>query len=171
MQNFGFSFQVDPANPFWSEMELVLRVADVMSPGQMMIQAPGSSIEVATLDIFEPGQYVVALGDFRLMGPYGLISILTMPGLQLGLDSWGLRSAVIEPLPQVVTWTGLSSTDWYDATNWADGFVPGMYHEALIMPGPFQPVIVSDVIVRSITISEGASVMTAPGAMLILTGN
>jgi len=171
VQNFGFNFQVDPANPFWAGMELVLRVADVMSPGQMLIQAPGSSIEVATLDIFEPGEYVVVLGDFRMMGPEGFISMTTMPGLQMGLDSWGLRSAVIEPLPQVVTWTGLSSSDWYDATNWSDGVVPGVYHEALIMPGPFQPVIISDVILRGITISEGASVMTAPGAMLILTGN
>jgi len=104
-----------------------------------------------------------------MIGPEGFISMMTMPGLQIGLDSWGLRSTIVVPPLATTAWLGLVSTEWNDPSNWSNG-VPGIFHQAVIMPGPFQPVILTDVMIMRINLSEGATVITAPGASLIVTG-
>jgi hypothetical protein len=169
VSNFGFSFNIDPTNAFWSDMVLILNVRAVNIPGILMIQSPSGSIPFASVNINSPGEYVVPLGNFTLGGTNGIISMVPQPGLQMEFDSWGFRSQLRELPPQNTVWTGNSSSNWTDPLNWSNG-VPGIFHNVTIMPGLHQPFITSNVIIKSILISEGANVITAPGVSLMVTG-
>ena len=170
VQNLGFSFNIDPTNGFWSDMEMVLNVSQVINPGILMIQSPSGSIPMASLNIEGPGAYFVQLGDFTLNGPEGFCSMITTEGLWIELDSWGWRSRLNTLPPQSTIWTGLVSSNWLDPANWTDG-VPGIFDHVQIMPGTFQPVVFTDVIIKSLTISEETNIILAPGGYLLVTGN
>jgi len=171
VQQFGFSFQINPSDPFWSEMELVLKVNNVNDPSDLIISSPSGSIPEVTVPIFEPDTYVIPLGDFTQYGdPFGIITMIPTELLQMELDSWGLRSVYGYPSPPTTTWLGLISDSWTDPSNWSDG-VPGPYHHVIVNLGDgFQPRIDLDVSIWTITIMDGATVNTAPGAILMVNG-
>jgi hypothetical protein len=133
--------------------------------------SPTSGVPDTMVYISESGTYIVPLGDFTQSGyTTGIIQMIPMNELQFAFDCWGFRSAYDPFAPLITAWLGGSSSDWNDPLNWSDG-VPGINHEVTIMPGFYQPVINSDVIIKKLTIHEGAAVITAPGAYLIVTGN
>jgi hypothetical protein len=169
VENFGFSFIIDTTSAFWSDMQLIINVLNINSPGTLMIFSPHSTIQESEVYIDAPGEYIIPLGDFTQSEMFGMISMSTIGDLQIGIDSWGLRTAVTSPPPLISMWIGYASSEWNNPENWSNG-VPGMHYEVTIMPGLFQPVITTDVIIKSMTIMEGAAVITAPEGYLILTG-
>jgi len=171
VQHLEFTFQIDPDDPGWSQMELLLYVNEVSSSGTLQILSPASDVEEVFLDVFEPGQYGVVLGDFTQDGTIeqGSISLVTSSDLEFSLDCWGLKSSV-PTTALATTWHGEYSTDWNNPLNWSDG-VPGYNHTVIITPGEFQPFIESDIVIKRITVQEGANVITAPGAYMIVWGD
>lgn len=170
VQNFGFSFQIDHSNPYWTSMKLILRISNVLTPGTMIIQCPGSSIPFVPITINAPGQYIIPIGDFSNIGNTGTMSMLAGSGLRIALDSWGLKSAVVEPPLITTAWLGLLSSDWTNPGNWSGG-VPGLFHNVVIGPGPFEPVINNEVVIKSLAILPEAVLITSDGGSLILTGH
>ncbi len=167
--DFGFSFQIDQTNAFWSDMELILNINSVMIPGILTIQSPSGSLPFTQITINTPGEYNVPLGNFTLNGPEGFIQLISSAGLQIEFDAWGFRSRLHTLPPMPTDWVGLVSNDWTDPANWTNG-VPGIFHDVTITPGPFQPLIMTDVMVRSMTIMEEAGINTAPGVNIRITG-
>jgi hypothetical protein len=168
VNQFGFGFQIDPTNPFWTSMQLILNVLTVDNPNVLMIQSPSGSIPGATVNIAEPGTYIIPLGDFTSNGINGNIIMVPMGDMLISLDSWGFRSNFVPP-PLITVWYGEVSSDWNDPLNWSDG-VPGPNHAVIILATPNPPVIVSDVIVKSMSVSEGASIITTPGVIVTVIG-
>jgi hypothetical protein len=168
VQQFGFSFMIDPTDELWSDMQLILEINEAFNIDDPLL-ITSSAGEDFTVALEGPGTYTVPLGDFT-DNTYGIINMIPQGDLQIGLDCWGFRSAFDPYAPLITIWFGSSSSDWNDPLNWSSG-IPGMNHEVTIMPGSYQPVINSDVIIKKMTIQEGAAVITAPGAYLIVTGN
>lgn len=169
VEMFGFTFMIDPTDLLWSDMQLVLQVNEVLSADNMLMITSSGSIPETMVVINGPGQYLIPLGNFS-NSPYGFIHFIPQGSTLISLDCWGFRTTLLHPPVFVSTWTGINSSDWNDPLNWADGMVPGMNHEVVIMPGPFQPVISFDVMIKKLAIMEGAAVITAPGAFLIISG-
>jgi hypothetical protein len=170
VEDFGFSFQIDPSNGFWSDMELIINLNTVMNPGILTIQSESSTIPLTQISINTAGEYIVPLGNFTLNGPQGIIHLVSTAGLQIEFDALGFRSRLHTLPPMITAWVGLISQDWADPANWTNG-VPGIFHDVIITPGPFQPMIMTNVMIRSMTIMEEAGVSTAPGVNVIVTGN
>lgn len=170
VQHFEFTFQIDLADLFWSEMELVLYINQVNSPDMMQVVSPSSTIPESLIPIVEPGMVVVPLGDFTQLGDtYGTIMMIPSEFLQFEIDSWGLRSVYGYPSPPTTTWIGEISEIWIDPMNWSDG-VPGPYHHVIIDNTLFHPRIDFDVSIWSIEIMNGASVNVEPGSILEING-
>ena len=66
------------------------------------------------------------------------------------------------------SWTGATSSDWTDASNWSAG-LPNELKEVTIGTGTFQPIIASTVTINKLTIATGATLTVASGN-LIVTG-
>jgi hypothetical protein len=168
--NFGFSFQIDPSNALWTDMELKINVSAVMNPGILQIMSPSGSIPQVLVPIFEPGEYNILMGDFTLGDPIGNMQMIPMDGLFIELDSWGFRTRLHDLPPQLTTWTGEFSSNWNDPANWSNG-VPGIFHDVIIQPGPFQPLIEADIMIHSVTVAPGGSIETAPGFQITVWGS
>lgn len=76
----------------------------------------------------------------------------------------GQRTLTIEKVSgdsscNAISWTGSTSADWFDGTNWATNAVPTSSDDIVIAsPAPFQPVISATAAAcGSITINSGAS--------------
>lgn len=70
-----------------------------------------------------------------------------------------------------VTWTGATSTAWNVASNWNCGSVPGATTDVVIPAGmPRYPSVTSSLSCKSINIRPGATLTTAPGVILTVTG-
>lgn len=71
---------------------------------------------------------------------------------------------VADPMP----WTGTTSSDWNDGSNWAGGFVPYSTINVIIhSSAPNQPVIASGTpVVRNLTVGSSAVLTIDPGASL-----
>jgi hypothetical protein len=151
-------------------MELKINVSAVMNPGILQIISPSGSIPQVLVPIFEPGEYNILMGDFTLGGPIGNMQMIPMDGLFIELDSWGFRTRLHDLPPQLTTWTGEFSSNWNDPANWSNG-VPGIFHDVIIQPGPFQPLIEADIMVHSVTVSPGASINTSPGFQITVWGS
>jgi hypothetical protein len=163
-----FTFQIDPGDPFWSNMNLIFQINSVTNPGQMQILSPTSTIPESLLNIPAPGEYIVPLGDFTQGGfTGGNIILLTSPPLQFDFDSWGMRSALPTDA-RVTVWFGEVSSDWNEPLNWSDG-VPDQNTSVIINPSFNSPVITTDVYVKDITINAGANVVAATGSEVIVT--
>ncbi|WP_400190531.1 T9SS type A sorting domain-containing protein [Hymenobacter sp. B81] len=68
------------------------------------------------------------------------------------------------------TWTGGTSSDWFDARNWSCGQVPTRSSTATIASGPFQPVVTgSGAEVETLSIEPGAALQVV--SALRLYGN
>ncbi len=170
VREFGFGFQIDPGDPFWSEMELVLYVSQVVNPDYLQIVSLFGSIQEAAVFISEPGLYIIPLGDFTQGGDtYGAISMIPTADLQMEFDSWGLRSVYGYPSPPSTTWLGEVSDSWTDPLNWSEG-VPGLYHNVIVNSGDHDPRVDLDVSIWTITIMEGATIHVEPGSILMLNG-
>lgn len=56
------------------------------------------------------------------------------------------------------TWTGATSADWNDATNWSGGFIPAAADSVIIPAGvPHFPALTSAVTVRGVTVADLAT--------------
>jgi hypothetical protein len=104
---FGCSFSVNVEDEYWTEMELVIDVAEVFSPGVINIFSENSPDGFAEIFIAEPGRYYAPLGDMTFAGsPVGSLGMevpfsFEMSGLDFTFDSWGLRTLYAEPLHNV----------------------------------------------------------------------
>jgi hypothetical protein len=67
------------------------------------------------------------------------------------------------------TWTGTTSTDWTVATNWSN-VVPTSNHDVTIAAASKQPVIASNVSVKSLTLNASTSLTVSSGFNLTITG-
>ena len=68
-------------------------------------------------------------------------------------------------------WTGITSNDWSDPTNWCSGLVPDANTDVVINPGGHPPSITSDAICRNLTIQEGAILSIVGSNVLSIKGN
>lgn len=87
-------------------------------------------------------------------------------GQAVGLDATGklvLASSLI------TTWTGATSTDWTDATNWSNG-VPNPASNVTIGTATYQPTIASNVTINSLAIASGATLSINEGKVLEVSG-
>jgi len=68
------------------------------------------------------------------------------------------------------SWVGLTSTDWFTASNWCDNAVPTLASDVIINTGIFQPVINNTAQCNSITINTGAT-LTVSGTNTLTVGS
>jgi hypothetical protein len=70
------------------------------------------------------------------------------------------------------TWVGSVSTAWENGTNWSCGIVPDSNTDVIISIGsPNDPIINSNVTVKSVTANTGANLTVNPGFRLDITGS
>ncbi len=98
VQNFGCSFAINTSDPYWTNMELQIDVAEVLTPGNLVIATP-TEMQTYELFISTPGIYTVSLGDMTLHGEVGHLYFNTTggkskapSGLAFSFDSWALRT-------------------------------------------------------------------------------
>ena len=95
VQNFGFSFTINPMDEYWSNMELVLSISEVIEPGDLIIHSMNSPEPMQVISITEPGVYTVPMGNMMMAGEYGMIQMTVQQAktnLAIALDCWGLHS-------------------------------------------------------------------------------
>ncbi|TVT41919.1 DUF4394 domain-containing protein [Hymenobacter setariae] len=81
-------------------------------------------------------------------------------------------AAVPTPDANAITWTGNVSGDWGAAGNWAPNRIPTSTDNVIIPTGrPNQPSIFTPQQANNLTLASGASLNTAPGGVLSLSGN
>ena len=68
-------------------------------------------------------------------------------------------------------WTGITSSDWSDPTNWCSGQVPDANTDVFILPGGHQPSISTDAICRNLTIQADAIIDMIGSNTLSIKGN
>jgi predicted outer membrane repeat protein len=68
------------------------------------------------------------------------------------------------------TWIGTTSSDWTDATNWSIKGVPSATKDALIAAAANQPIIGSNVSIKSLTLNASTSLTVNTGFNLTVTG-
>ncbi len=75
------------------------------------------------------------------------------------------------PLTNLITWTGITSTDYGTASNWQPQVVPGTTSNILI-PGatPFQPEVSAAAGAQNVTLNAGAT-LTTMGASITVSGS
>ena len=95
VQNFTFTFNINTMDEYWTNMELYLRVSEVMEPGELMIFSENSPEPMHIISITEPGIYTVPLGNMTMAGEYGVMQMMVSQAktnLAIALDCWGLHS-------------------------------------------------------------------------------
>ncbi|MDD5090084.1 MAG: hypothetical protein PHQ23_04130, partial [Candidatus Wallbacteria bacterium] len=61
---------------------------------------------------------------------------------------------------EAITWTGASSTDWNDGSNWSGGVVPSGSDEVVIAATSNQPVLAANTVIGKVSVSTGATLKT-----------
>ena len=105
VNTFGFSFNINPTDPYWTNMILTIDVAEVLAPGVLEIVAEGATFGHNVIEITEPGRYELLLGDMTLFGdPFGFMemNLSDFSGLQFSFDSWGLTTIYEPPVYSVM---------------------------------------------------------------------
>jgi hypothetical protein len=76
-----------------------------------------------------------------------------------GVVSWGEAEDYIVVFKEKITWTGATSTDWFEPLNWDVGIVPTGEYEVVLADQMNQPLIPSDssAFAKKITIESGVS--------------
>jgi len=72
------------------------------------------------------------------------------------------------------TWTGITSINWNDPTNWSSAVVPGPMNNAIIPDGAttnYDPTLPATAEISTINIQNGGVLNGAPGAVLTLDGS
>ena len=64
-------------------------------------------------------------------------------------------------------WTGNTNSNWADATNWNNG-IPSVTTDVIIRTGTYQPIIASNVSVKSLTINTSASLTVTSGNLTVV---
>ena len=91
---FIAAFSAPAPNPYWNDMELFIRVNQVISPGILQVQCPTAEFPTATVPINTPGQTIsIHLGAVGAPGT-GQIIFSAVTGPCFTFDCWGLRSLV-----------------------------------------------------------------------------
>ncbi len=124
----------------------------------------GGSILTATLT---GGSFTLTTGATTASHTYTLYDVHN-PACSLLIDS----TITVAPTP--MQWTGTTSADWNNPTNWSCGFVPGSTDDVTVPSGTtFAPAIAaaaSDT-VRNLSIGSGVVITVGSGANLIARGN
>lgn len=84
-------------------------------------------------------------------------------------------TASVEVIPKMLTWTGLTSTDWSVGANWSTDYPPGPADDVVISSVPYyQPHItslpVSSAFCNNLTVDPGAKVIIDAGKALTASG-
>ncbi len=91
--NFGISFTVYP-NAWWNDMELWIKLHQVLNPGDLQIQCPTAEIPFGAVPVDnDDSEVVFPLGAIGGPGT-GQLLLVPTSGLCFTIDSWGLRSRV-----------------------------------------------------------------------------
>ena len=64
-------------------------------------------------------------------------------------------------------WTGNTNSNWADVTNWNNG-IPSVTTDVIIRTGTYQPIIASNVSVKSLTINTSASLTVTSGNLTVV---
>ena len=64
-------------------------------------------------------------------------------------------------------WTGNTNSNWADATNWNNG-IPSVTTDVIIRTGTYQPIIASNVSVKSLIINNSASLTVTSGNLTVV---
>ena len=122
----------------------------------------GFDVTGATLDVTgisgtaTPVDIVLANGVGTIAGPFASVIGLTS-GWSVDYSTAGKVQLVYSAAsPTSNLWTGGTSTDWTDGTNWSAG-VPDQNSDVTIGTGTFQPTIATNVNINSLAINVGAT--------------
>jgi hypothetical protein len=85
----------------------------------------------------------------------------------------GTNPSDITTIKSTDFWTGAIDSNWFNPNNWSCGVVPDQYKtDAFIYGGkPHYPEINSIIVVRSLMLFPGATIIVNAGGKIILTGN
>ena len=73
-------------------------------------------------------------------------------------DSAYVSVLVPAPAPATIAWTGEASSDWFDASNWNTGALPGANDTVHVSAAaPFQPVLSANDSIAGVIVEDGAS--------------
>jgi hypothetical protein len=140
-----------------------------------------ASTEGADFDIFNTRGTTTNVG-YLAVAPAGTsfdnlytLSLTTGAPTLVGLIGTGSNlsgmAVFIQPSTQL-TWNGSVSTDWGTAANWTPNRVPDSSDDVLIPGGtPREPSVSNAQEARIVTINAGATVTTANGGNLSISGN
>lgn len=83
-----------------------------------------------------------------------------------------LEDGSVNMMPTLTTWTGTTSVDWDDATNWSDGVPVDMVDASIpdVAPAFFPEITGPGAATDELTIASGASLTVGPGGELTTGG-
>ncbi len=126
---------------------------------ELTINQPSTSSTTAS----NCGSYTWNGTSYTTSGTY------TKTGLTNAAGCDSTATLVLTITPCTNTWTGVTSTDWNNASNWSAGTVPTASLDAVIANTVRKPVISGTVNVKNVTIGMGAS-LTVNGTLNV-SGN
>jgi len=92
--NLDATLGIPMYNVFWTDMQLILDVAEVTTPGSLAITLPDTAMSVVTLNINDTGVYTVPIGAI----PDGSLHTITFDasGTDFAVDAWSVISLIGE---------------------------------------------------------------------------
>ncbi|WP_333801105.1 ELWxxDGT repeat protein [Phnomibacter sp.] len=87
---------------------------------------------------------------------------------QYSLEVWTVPFAASNDETQ---WTGNTSTNWFDASNWSNGLPDAGKHIVIPAGRPRYPIITANTTIKKMTVSQGASVQIAAGIQVLFGSN
>jgi hypothetical protein len=94
VQYLDASAEMGEYNIYWSDVEFVLDVGNIMDSGDLALTLPGLS-DSAIIHIDTTGRYVVSIGSMPLCDTF-LISF-NASSVDFEVDAWGIHSLVVVP--------------------------------------------------------------------------
>ncbi|PWD99772.1 T9SS type A sorting domain-containing protein [Marinilabilia rubra] len=111
-------------------------------------------------NITSPGWGIIENGDYGNLDDF----VINEEGsvLEEIVENVGL-------VPAFFTWVGGTDNDWFNQTNWKNQEIPGIESSVKIESGVVSPVIDGDVLISSLSIAEGSSLVLNVGSTLEIT--
>jgi len=107
--------------------------------------------------------------DFDLTNDF-----ITISDVDFGSFPSGTELTLANTATSSYTWTGLTSTNWNDATNWSSAVVPGSTNNVIIPDGAttnYDPTLPATAEISTISIQNGGVLNGSTGAVLTLDGS